>query len=440
MYNTHRKELSVDLYELTMSQVFWRRGMTNRVTFSLFFRGYPKNRGYYIACGIDDALDFLQAFRFSEQDIAAIRSTTPLDDDFIDYLSKIRFTGDVRAVREGSIVFADEPLIEVYGNLIEAQIAETMLLNIVTTASLLATKASRVVQAAAGRPVVDFGARRTHGEDAALQSARFGYLAGFSGTSNVKAAAMYDIPAVGTMAHSFIQAFHDETSAFEAYLNEFPSSTTLLVDTYDTMSGVENAISVAIAGRKLGRTLRAVRIDSGDLASLAKSTRSQLDAAGLHDVQIVVSGGLDEYRIQELVESGAPIDVFGVGTRFGTSADAPYIDSVYKMVEIDSRPVFKRSSAKSTLPWAKQVFRRFDTGSMSQDLLARADSSKPDRYENGMLQYAMRGGKRLIDREDTQSVRDRITAGLGDIPVGYRRLRDPDHYPVRYSRELESPT
>ena len=202
----HRTELSVDLYELTMSQVFWRRSIDDRATFSLFFRGYPENRGYYIAAGIEQALDFLHGFEFSEQDIEALRNVTPLDRDFIEFISGIQFSGDVRAVDEGTIVFADEPLLEVTGNLIEAQIVETMLLNIVTTASLLATKASRLVQAAQGRPIIDFGSRRTHGEDSAIQAARSGYIAGFAGTSNVKAAAMFGIPAFGTMAHSFVQA------------------------------------------------------------------------------------------------------------------------------------------------------------------------------------------------------------------------------------------
>ncbi len=438
MHQPYRRELSVDLYELTMSQVFWRRGLDSAATFSLFFRGYPKNRGYYIACGIEDALDFLSEFRFSDREIAAIRSTASLDDDFVNYLSNIRFNGDVRAVREGSIVFADEPLIEVTGNLIEAQIVETMLLNIVTTASLLATKAARVVEAAAGRPVIDFGSRRTHGEDAALAAARYGYLAGFAGTSNLKAAAMYGVPAYGTMAHSFIQAFNEEASAFSAYLNEFPDATTLLVDTYDTLSGVEKAIQVAQTGKTLGHSVSAVRLDSGTLGRLAESTRSLLDAAGLHDVRILVSGGLDEYSIRDLVESGAPIDAFGIGTRFGTSADAPYIDSVYKLVEIDGRPVYKLSLAKSTLPWAKQVFRRFDSGYMFEDLLARADSPMPDGYSTTMLSQAMESGKRISPRDDVQTIQERISSNLNSLSHKYLRLCGPERYPVHYAYDANT--
>ena len=434
-----RGELSVDLYELTISQVFWRRGMKDRATFSLFFRGYPSDRGYYIACGIDDALDFLNGFRFSERDIEAIRRTTPLSDDFIDHLSGIRFTGNVRAVPEGSIVFADEPLLEVSGNLLESQIVETMLLNIVTTSSLLATKASRLVKAASGRPVVDFGTRRTHGENAALQAARSGYVAGFAGTSNVKAAAMFEIPAVGTMAHSFIQAFGDEREAFDVYIDEFPDTTTLLVDTYDTLTGVEKAIRVAQTARIRGDAVNAIRLDSGDLDQLSRSARSMLDSAGLQDVRILASGGLDEFSIENLVQSCAPIDAFGVGTRYGTSADAPYIDSVYKLVEIGGRPVTKLSAAKATRPWAKQVFRRFEDGLMSGDVLARATSAVPDGYPHQMLRTAMQSGERLNPMDPIETVRKRVASNIAALPEQFRRLRDPALYRIGYSQVLNIP-
>lgn len=422
-----------------MSQVFWRRGIDQRATFSLFFRGYPKDRGYYVAAGIDQALDYLQGFKFTEREIEALRDVTPLDHEFIEVLARIHFTGDVRAVEEGAIVFADEPLLEVTGTLIEAQIVETMLLNIVTTASLLATKASRLVQAAQGRPIIDFGSRRTHGEDAALQAARSGYIAGFAGTSNVKAAAMFGTPAFGTMAHSFIQAFEDETQAFVAYTDEFPQSTTLLVDTYDTLEGVTNAIRVAKAATKNGATVNAIRLDSGDLGSLARSARTMLDAAGLNGVQILASGGLDEFSIHELVNSAAPIDAFGVGTRYGTSADAPYIDSVYKLVEIAHRPVTKQSFAKVTRPWAKQVFRRFEDGLMNGDVIARQSSPTPIHYPHSMLRTVMRHGQRLEPQEPIETVRSRVESNLLAIPDEYRALKDPATYPIQYSPDLELP-
>ena len=432
----YRKELSVDLYELTMSQVFWRRGMDSVATFSLFFRGYPKDRSYYIANGIDQAIDFLEDFHFEKSDIEAIRETTHLSDDFLGFLSKLRFTGDVRAVPEGTIVFADEPLLEVTAPTIQAQIVETMLLNIVTTASLFATKASRIIKAAAGIPVVDFGSRRTHGEDAALQAARAGYIAGFPGTSNVKAAAIFGILAFGTMAHSFVQAFDDETDAFAAYLREFPHDTTLLVDTFDTIEGVRKAIAVAKSAANSSAKINALRIDSGNLAELASVARSMLDDAGLTDVKIMATGGLDENSIQNLVEAGAPIDSFGVGTRFGTSADAPFIDSVYKLVELDGHPIAKLSAGKSTLPWRKQIYRRYNADLMDGDLIARSEAPMPEDYTDALLRTEMKDGKRLRKPESLDDIRDRIAADLARLPEAYRKLHEPQTYPVEYSAEL----
>ena len=437
--NQYRKELSVDLYELTMSQVFWRRGIDSTATFSLFFRGYPKDRGYYIASGIYDALNFLENFHFADDEIRAIRAVTPLAEDFVDALAETRFSGSVRAVPEGSIVFADEPILEVTGSLIETQIVETMLLNIVTTASLMATKASRIVQSADGKPVVDFGSRRTHGEDAAITAARSGYIAGFAGTSNVKAAALYAIPAYGTMAHSFIQAFGDEAKAFSTYAEEFPETTTLLVDTYDTLEGVRNAIRVAELARSHGSKVNAIRLDSGDLDALARAARAMLDDAGFPEIRIMASGGLDERSIARLVEAGAPIDAFGVGTRFGTSADAPYIDSVYKLVEIDGRPITKLSTAKVTRPWAKQVFRRFEDGQMIGDTLARADARVPRDHPNPLLETVMSSGKRLVAEDSIATVRKRVASGISSIPPEVCKLDDPALYSITYSDDLAIP-
>ena len=419
-----------------MSQIFWRRGMDSTATFSLFFRGYPKDRAYYIASGIDDALDFLQDFHFSVDEIEAIRNVTPLADDFVDALSRTRFSGSVRAVPEGSIVFADEPLIEVTGNLIETQIVETMLLNIVTTASLLATKAARIAQAADGRPVVDFGSRRTHGEDAAIEAARAGYISGFAGTSNVKAAALHGIPAYGTMAHSFIQAFDNEATAFASYLEEFPDTATLLVDTYDTLDGVRNAIRVAEQARSRGTNVNAIRLDSGDLAELARAARALMDEAGFPQIRIMASGGLDEHSISQLVNSGAPIDAFGGGTRFGTSADAPYIDSVYKLVEIDGRPVTKLSTSKVTKPWAKQVFRRFEDGMMRGDVITRSTSQALSGYPHHMLSTVMKSGERLKQRDSIATPRERVASGVRSIPEHIRKLKNPATYPVEHSDDL----
>lgn len=420
-----------------MSQVFWRRGMESTATFSLFFRGYPDNRSYYVACGIDEAVDFLLNFRFGPEDIDSLRETTPLSEDFLTYLAKVRFTGDVRAVPEGTIVFADEPLLEVTAPIIEAQIVETMLLNIVTSATLFATKASRIVEAAAGRPVVDFGSRRTHSEESAVKAARTGYIAGFAGTSNLKAAALYGIPAFGTMAHSFVQAFGDEYAAFDAYANEFPGSTTLLVDTYDTLEGVRNAIRVAAAARKRGASINAIRLDSGDLGQLAKDARSLLDAAGFPDVRIMVSGGLDEYSIRDLIASGAPIDAFGVGTRFGTSADAPYIDSVYKLVELDGKPVFKLSANKRTLPWAKTVMRRFINDHMAGDLVINSAQSSPTAEYVELSRNVVTDGINRFPVDSIETVRRRVAKNLNSLSPEFRGLVNALEYPVKLAPELD---
>ncbi len=437
--NRYRKELSIDLYEMTMSQVFWRRRMAGRATFSLFFRGYPPNRSYYVASGIDDALDSLENFHFSDDDIQAIRDNTHLSPEFIDYLADVRFNGSVRAVSEGEIVFANEPVLEVTGTLIETQLVETMLLNIITSASLFATKASRIVQAAGGKAVVDFGTRRSHSEESALLAAHYGYIAGFTGTSNVKAAAIFGIPALGTMAHSYIQAFNDETAAFEAYAQEFGIETTLLVDTYDTLTGVKNTIRVAKAAEKRGLTVNSIRLDSGDLGALAVAARAMLDDAGLPKIRIIASGGLDEYSIADLVASGAPIDAYGVGTRYGTSADAPYIDSVYKLVELDGRPVMKRSVGKATLGWEKQVYRRIDNGMMTGDVITRASAQGPDGYAAPLLSTAMHSGKRMRTREAIDTIRQRVSQNIQSLPAEYRALGAPIEYPVEVDGSLTSP-
>lgn len=434
----YRKELSVDLYELTMSQVFWRRGMDKTATFSLFFRGYPKDRGYYVANGIEAAIDFLEGFRFSSDDIASLSRTTHLSADFVDYLAAIRFTGSARAVEEGTIVFADEPLFEVTAPIIEAQIVETMLLNIVTSASLFATKATRIIRAAEGRHVVDFGSRRTHSEESAIEAARAGYIAGFAGTSNLKASARYGIPAVGTMAHSYIQVFGDEHSAFDAYAAEFPEATTLLVDTFDTLDGVRNAIRVAQIAAKHGRSVHAIRLDSGNLGRLAKVARTMLDDNGFTEINIIASGGLDEHSIHDLVAAGAPIDAFGVGTRFGTSADAPYIDSVYKLVELDGEPIIKRSEGKQTLPYAKQVCRTTRHGDMLSDLIVRHPSSVPQNHDVHLLHPAMERGERLRPSDSIEQIRSRVAANFETLSEKYRSLSNPAMFRVEHSPELLS--
>ena len=314
----HREQslaLFTDLYELTMAQGYWQSGKTARATFSLFFRKYPPDRAYFVFAGLHGVLSYLEGFRFSYEDVAYLRSTAKFDGGFLDYLSQLRFTGTVRAMPEGAVFFSDEPVIEVTAPVVEAQIVETFVLNQVNLQSILATKASRVVYAAPGKTIVDFAARRAQGTDAASNLGRVSYMVGFAGTNNVLAGQLYGIPTFGTMAHSFVTSFEHETDSFRAYARSFPDSSTFLVDTYDTIEGTKNAIKVAHEMKKQGHSLRAIRLDSGDLLDLALKTRKLLDEAGLGEVEIFASGGLDEFEVDRLLVAGAPIDGFGVGTK-----------------------------------------------------------------------------------------------------------------------------
>ncbi|MCI4145720.1 nicotinate phosphoribosyltransferase [Streptomyces sp. MMS20-AI2-20] len=409
---------TIDLYEVTMAMSYLREGMTGPATFSLFVRDLPAERGFLVAAGLESALDHLSGLHVGPQDVDAFASALHRPPSDLRPLLGLEFTGDVRAVPEGRIVLAGEPLLEVTAPLPQAQLAETYVLSQLSHQTAVASKAARCVLAAAGHPVVDFSLRRTHGPQAGFQAARLGAMVGFAGTSNVAAATALGIPAVGTMAHSFVEAFATEEDAFRAFARSHPGPVTLLVDTYDTEEGVRVAARVL---RDLDRGPgSAVRLDSGDLGALAVRARSLLDDAGLPDVRIVASGGLDEYAADELVRSGAPIDTYAVGTRVGVSADAPYLDSAYKLVEYDGRPVMKLSSAKVTAPGAKQVFRR--PGCV--DVITLADEQPPD---GGMplLETMMRGGRRTGARSTLDECRERFTADLDGLPTAARRIRAP---------------
>lgn len=428
----------VDVYELTMADVYLHNDMADRMaSFSLYFRGYGRNRAYYLVAGIDAALDYLENLSFSTADLESISRLGILSDRALNYLADWGFTGSVHAVREGDIVFDSEPVLEVTAPIIQAQFAETALLNTITTGTLFATKAARIAQAAQGKPVIDMGARRTHGSVAALTAARSAYIAGCQASSLLEAAAL-GIPVAGTMAHSYIQAMPDELTAFRRYVDQNPKGATLLVDTYDTAQGVSFAIRTALELAGKGGHISAIRLDSGDLGALATEAREMLDQAGLPDIHIIASGGLDEYSIDALEAQGAPIDAFGVGTRFGTSADAPYIESVYKLVEFDGRPVSKHSEGKRTLPYAKQVLRTYDSdGMMHHDTVTRRveptdrqDASKP------LLSQVMHHGRRVQEPEPLSVIRDRAAAATRTLPARYRRLRYPDTYPVHISQIL----
>lgn len=432
------RALLVDLYELTMVAAYRQQCMADRpATFSLFVRSLPEHRGYLVAAGLDDCLRWLEQLQYGTDELAALERLDMFDSEFLDWLGGLRFTGSVRAVPEGTVVFGGEPILEVDAPIAEAQLAETFLLNQVTLQTILATKAARCRHAAGGRSVIDFALRRSHGIDAGMKLARVGRMVGLAGTSNIAGADRYGAEASGTMAHSFVQAHENETAAFRAFSQLFGPKTVLLVDTYDTATGVSRAIEVALEQQASGHSIRGIRLDSGDLGALAHDARRRFDDAGLPDVKIFASGGLDEYSIAELVAAGAPIDGFGVGSSLGTSDDAATLDSVYKLVSFDGRAVRKTSTGKSTWPDAKQVWRADD---WSHDILALADDSAVAEA-HPLLVEVMRDGRRTpsghYDLDDAQR---HFEQQWSDLPERYKALDRPARYRVEPSSGLEELT
>ncbi|NYF57158.1 nicotinate phosphoribosyltransferase [Micromonospora purpureochromogenes] len=415
--------LRTDLYELRMAASYLRRDMMERATFSLFVRRLPPQRGFLVAAGLAEALAFLESFAFDEGELGYLRDTVGLDEATLAALAGLRFTGDVWAVPEGRVVFADEPLLEVTAPIAEAQLVETGVLNLITFHTTVASKAARCRLAAGDAQLVDFAFRRTHGIEAGAAVARASAIAGFAATSDVEAARRYGLLPSGTMAHSYVEAFPDERAAFRAFATDFPTNPVFLVDTYDTPAGVRAAVEVIA---QLGLTGPVgVRLDSGDLAALAVRTRTILDEAGLTEAQIVASGSLDEDVIAALVAAGAPIDAYGVGTRMGVSFDAPSLDSAYKLVAVGDRPVLKLSPGKATLPGPKQVFR--DPTSANGDVVGLRDEPPPGDREP-LLVPVMRGGRRLAAADpagEVRAARNRFDADLAWLPEPARRLADP---------------
>ncbi|WP_456433601.1 nicotinate phosphoribosyltransferase [Thermosulfuriphilus sp.] len=427
--------LLTDLYQLTMAACYFEEGMAEEATFSLFVRKLPANRAFLVAAGLDDALDYLESFRFSPEDLAYLDSLGLFKPDFLEYLESLRFSGEVFALPEGTIFFPNEPIIEVTAPIIEAQLVETYLLNIFNIQTMVATKAVRCRLAAPEKTLVDFAARRTQGADASLKVARASYLAGFAATSNVLAGKLYGIPVVGTMAHSFVESFPKEEEAFEAFARLFPDRTVLLIDTYDTLAGARKAISVAKELEAQGYRMLGVRLDSGDIVSLAKEVRQILDGSGLHYVKIFVSGGLDEFTIRDLLKAGAPIDAFGIGTKMGVSADAPYLDSAYKLVRYGERAVAKFSAGKATLAGDKQIFRRLKGDSLLEDYLGLREERLPGAKP--LLIPVMKGGKRIF-KEDLETIRSRISRELSLLPAFLKGLEGPwPYYPVHLTKALK---
>ncbi len=427
--------LLVDQYELTMLRAYHAEGMNGRAVFSLFVRRLPAGRNYLLACGLDTVLGFLERARFADEALGYLESRGEFDAAFADWLSTLRFQGDVWAVPEGTPVFPDEPILEVEAALPEAQLVETFLMNQVHLQTVLASKAARIRTAAGNRTVVDFGLRRMHGTDAGLKSARAFYLAGIDATSNVLAGRVYGVPVAGTMAHSYVQAHDRELDAFRAFVRLYPDAV-LLVDTYDTLEGVRNVIRLS---EELGEEfrVRAVRLDSGDLGALAFRTRELLDEAGLQSVNIFASGDLDEWSIRDLLSKGTPIDGFGVGTEMGVAQDAPALDIAYKLTSYEGRGRLKLSEGKPALPGRKQVFRMMERGKAVRDILGTASESQPGRP---LLVKVMEGGRRLPAGEiGLDALRQRTRDERSTLPDRILALEEArPSYRVDLSEELAS--
>lgn len=423
----------VDLYELTMLQAYWREGLDGPAVFELFARRLPPERNFLLAAGLEQALDYLEGLAFSSSQLSWLEGLGGFERGFLDWLSRLRFRGDVDALPEGTAAFADEPLLRVTAPLPQAQLVETRLLNIVNFQTAVASKAARCALAARGRRLVEFGLRRAPGGEAGVWAARAAYLAGFHGTSNVLAGRRFGIPLSGTMAHSFVQAHDGEPQAFAAFARGNPRRCVLLLDTYDVDNAAAEAAWLGAGLKRSGIPLRGVRLDSGDLAAQARRVRAVLDQAGLSSTEIFASGNLDEWALRELVAGGAPIDGFGVGTKLSTSSDAPSLDCVYKLEEYVGRPRRKRSAGKATWPGRKQVWRRRDAGGLLLgDVVGLAGEAQDGE---ALLLPAMRAGRRLA-RPPLDEARRRAAGQLAALPNGLRALEPAPPYPVRISETI----
>jgi len=426
--------LLTDLYQLNMIQAYLDHGETKPAVFEFFMRKLPARRGFLMAAGLDQALEYLEQLRFSANEIEWLANTGRFQPNFLDYLSGFRFTGDVHAMPEGTIFFANEPILRVTAPIPEAQLVETRLINILHFQSLIASKAARMVLAAPGKMLVDFGLRRSHGAEAGLMAARASYVAGFAGTATVEAEQLWGIPTFGTMAHSFIQAFDDEAEAFEKFARSRPENLTFLIDTYDTEAAAGKVVRLAPRLKAAGIAIRAVRLDSGDLMTLSRSVRRILDAGGLGEVAIFASGGLDEDSIAAIVAAGAPIDGFGVGTSLTTSSDVPALDCVYKLEEYAGLARRKRSRGKATWPGRKQVWRRYGPdGRMSGDVMSIEGDHQAGEPQ---LRPVMQGGRRIAPGPTLADSRARAARELARLPEPLRRLEPGTTCPVEVTAAL----
>lgn len=439
------RALETDLYQLTMLQAYFDKGMQNKnATFDLFVRSLPQDRGYLIAAGLEDVVDYLTNLKFEKEDIDYLKTLDLFTEKFLNYLQDFKFTGDVYAVKEGTPIFGNEPILRVTASLDQAQFVETYLLATINDAVRTASKASRIVDTAnkgRNRAVIDFGLRRAHGTKAGISGARAAYIAGCVGTSNVEAGRKYGIPVKGTHAHSFVMAFDSEIEAFEAYAESFPDNATLLIDTYDTIKGAYNAVKVAKElekqGKKVGhvRILGAVRLDSGDLVEDSKLVREIFDAEALNYIKITASNDLNEYKIERLIDDGAKIDAFGVGTDMIVSKDHPAIGGVYKLAELDGEPKIKLSKEKQTLPGKKQIYRQSLDGKFVKDIIALEDEIVDGEP---LLQQTIKEGTLVEKLPELNKTREYCLKQREALPEKIKRLRASDYYPVEISEGLNN--
>jgi len=426
--------LLTDLYQLNMIQAYLDHGERKTAVFEFFVRKLPARRGFLVAAGLEQALTFLENIRFSAEDIDWLARRGRFGKGLLDYLAELRFTGDVHAMPEGTAFFANEPILRVTASLPQAQLVETRLINILHFQSLIASKAARMMLAAPGKLLVDFGLRRAHGSEAGLMAARASYIAGFAGTATMLAEKEFGIPTFGTMAHSFIQAYDDETAAFEYFAQSRPENLTLLIDTYDTEAAARKVVALAPRLTAQGITIRSVRLDSGNLIALSKNVRRILDEGGLVAVSVFASGGLDENNIAEMLQAQAPIDGFGIGTSLTTSSDVPALDCAYKLQEYAGLPRRKRSTGKATWPGRKQVWRWYGPdGRMAGDVLS---IESDDQSGEPLIQLVMRSGRRIRPSPTLTEIRARAAHDLALLPEPFRQLEPQGSYPVQVADAL----
>ena len=408
--------LCTDLYELTMAQSYLEHRKTGRAVFSLFVRKLPENRNFLVSCGLETLIERLESFRFGDEELRYLKGLGKFSEEFLDYLREYEFRGDIYAVPEGRVVFQNEPLVQIEGSLPEVQILETLVINTIHLQTVMASKAVRSFLVSRGRSLVDFGFRRAHGLEAGIYAARASYIAGFAGTSNLEAGRRFRIPVFGTVAHSYVMIFDSEEEAFRAFAESFPQNAVFLLDTYDTLEAARKVVRLA----KEGVPVVGVRLDSGDIEELSKEVRRLLDEGGLRDVKIIVSGGVDEYRIEGWLSKGCPIDAFGVGTKFITSSDAPYLDMAYKLVEYEGKPKFKTSPGKATFPYKRQVLRFYSGGLMDHDEVVRyGEEGEGER----LVEKVVEEGNLKFKLPKLEEIRERLMEDIERLPPELKTLK-----------------